>query len=90
MLKKYLFIAAIIIIGLSISLLISGNRILVSETKVQPGQTYVLPDWGNVGEAEQASLVCRYFTGRSIKAEVYWYSPNNILGKDQCPFIGHD
>lgn len=70
-----------------IFLLVSGNRVLLSETKVEPGQNYVVPEWGNLGEAQQASLVCKYFTGRAVKISVYWYSPINILGKDQCPFI---
>ena len=90
MIKKCLLIVVITTIVLWIFLLISDNRILVSETKVEPGQSYILSDWGNVGEAEQASLVCRYFTGRSITVKVYWYSANNFLGKDQCPFIIRD
>jgi hypothetical protein len=85
--KKLLIIIPVILFSVSIFLLISGNRVLLSETKVEPGQNYVLSEWGNLGEAEQTSLVCKYFTGRSVKISVYWYSPNNILGKDQCPFI---
>jgi hypothetical protein len=85
--KKFLIIVPVILFSIIIFLLISGNRVLLSETKVEPGQDYVLQEWGNLGEAEQASLVCKYFTGRSVKISVYWYSPNNVLGKDQCPFI---
>jgi hypothetical protein len=85
--KKFLIIIPVILFSIIIFLLISGNRVLLSETKVEPGQDYMLPEWGNLGEAEQASLVCKYFTGRSVKISVYWYSPNNVLGKDQCPFI---
>jgi hypothetical protein len=85
--KNFLIIIPIILFSAIIYLLISGNRVLLSETKVEPGQNYVVSDWGNLGKAEQASLVCKYFTGRSVKISVYWYSPNNLLGKDQCPFV---
>lgn len=62
-------------------------RILVSETKVQPGTTFVDPEFGDLGKEGQASLVCRYFTGRSVRTHAYWYSPNNMFGKDQCAFF---
>lgn len=78
-------LAAFVVI--SLLLLASGKRILVYEKKVNPGESYIVPEHGNLGEAQQASLVCRYFTGRSVLTSVLWYSPNNILGKDQCPFI---
>lgn len=71
----------------SLGLLISGKRILVHERRVNPGELYVVPEHGNLGEAGQASLVCRYFTGRGIITTVFWYSSNNLLGKDQCPFV---
>jgi|GEM_PF-1615063 hypothetical protein len=76
--------------GISLLLLVSGHRLLIWETKVEPGNTYILAEWGNLGEAQQAQLVCRYFTGRSIKPIVYWHSPNGIMGKDQCPFVVGD
>lgn len=43
---------------LCLVLLLSGKRLLVWETKVEPGETYIIPDWGNVGEGkENAALV---------------------------------
>lgn len=76
-----------LVISISLLLLISGKRVLIWETKIDPGETYELPEWGNLGEAGQSQLVCRYFTGRSIKVGVYWYSPDGLMGKDQCPFL---
>ena len=70
-----------------VTLLLSGKRVLVSETKVTPGEHFVVPDHGDLGSNKQASLVCRYFTGRSILTTVFWFSSNNIMGRDQCPFI---
>ncbi len=70
-----------------LSLLVSGRRVLVHEIKVSPGEHYVVPEHGDLGASQQASLVCQYFTGRSIVVSVFWYSSNNVLGKDQCPFI---
>lgn len=77
--------------AISLALLLSGKRVLISEKKVNPGESYFVSDYGNLGESKQASLVCEYFTGRSLLTKVFWHSPNNILGRDQCPFlIGED
>ncbi len=75
------------LIGCEVAILVLGFRVLVSETRVEPGQTYIVEGWGNVGAAQAPSLVCRYFTGRSVRPHVLWYSANNIMGADQCPFI---
>lgn len=76
-----------LVIVLWLALLVSGQRLLISEVKVEPGQNYVVPEHGNLGAANQASLVCKYFTGRKVVTSVYWFSPNNILGRDECPFL---
>jgi hypothetical protein len=31
---------------------------------------------GDLGRAAQASLVCKYFTGRNVIVKVFWYAPN--------------
>jgi len=78
----YVFIGGLIVADIMLSA--SGNRILLDERIVRPGEEVWVGEWGNVGDAGQASLVCRYWTGRSIKPMVYWYGSG---GKDQCPFI---
>lgn len=70
-----------------IALLVSGKRVLIHEVKVNPGEHYVVEEHGDLGASKNATLVCRYFTGRSVLVSVFWYSSNNIMGKDQCPFI---
>lgn len=65
----------------------AGARVLISEKRVEPGQIYFVAGYGDLGKADHASLVCRYFTGRHITTTVYWYSSNNVLGKDECPFF---
>jgi hypothetical protein len=81
------------LVGLAIAvlfcatLLFSGSRILVYEKMVNPGDYYVVADYGDLGKSDQGSLVCRYFTGRSILTRVFWHSHNDSFGKDQCPFI---
>jgi hypothetical protein len=79
-------------LGLSVCLvlLVTGYRVLVWETRVNPGQTYVVGEWGDLGKTQQPQLVCRYFTGRSVQVNVLWYSPNNLLGRDQCPFLARN
>jgi hypothetical protein len=78
-------VAALAVICLA--LLLTDSRVLVWENRVNPGETYVTDEWGDLGKAAQPQLVCRYFTGRSITMNVLWYSPNNIMGRDQCPFL---
>lgn len=88
---KVLSWVVVVILGAAIVaelvLLLGGYRLLVREDLVKPGQTYVLDGWGNLGTAQQAQLVCFYFTGRSILPTVFWYSQNGIMGQDECPFI---
>jgi hypothetical protein len=64
-----------------------GVRVLVYEHKVDPGHDYSVAEYGNLGNATQSSLVCKYFTGRNFVTSVYWYAPNNIMGRDTCPFV---
>jgi hypothetical protein len=68
-------------------LLVAGQRVLIAETKVEPGQSYVVDGWGDLGKAPQPSLACRYFTGHSIATAVWWYSAGHFRGRDSCPFI---
>ena len=84
---RYILIIVVSILFVPIILLISGKRILISEALVKPGEQYIVADYGNLGYSNAASLACKYFSGRSILVRVFWYSPNNFMGKDQCPFI---
>jgi hypothetical protein len=70
---------------LEVTLLIAGQRVLINQTLVQPGTSYVVPGYGDVGKSAQGSLVCRYFTGRNFTDNVLWYSDNNVTGRDECP-----
>jgi hypothetical protein len=76
-----------IICGANLALLVTDWRVLIHERKVTPGETYEVEGWGNLGSAQQSSLACRYWTGRSVVVSVLWYSSNNVMGRDQCPFI---
>ena len=69
------------------ALLLTGYRLLLSQKRVDPGQVFIVKDYGNLGDNNQSSLVCRYFTGRGTVVKVFWYSPNNLFGKDDCPFL---
>ena len=84
---RILMTTFVVVLLVSLILLLSGRRVLVWEVKVNPGDHYVVPEYGNLGAAYNARLVCRYYTGRSILTSVYEYSPNEVLGKAQCPFI---
>jgi hypothetical protein len=70
-----------------IGLLVSGYRVLMKETLVRPGEYYLVEGYDNLGDANQASLACRYFTGRAFMTIVFWYSESNVLGRDSCPFL---
>jgi hypothetical protein len=69
-----------------LALLISGQRVLVRERHIEAGEAGEAE--GFVGDRANARrLECWYFTGRSIRSTSYWYSPNGIMGKDECPFL---
>lgn len=75
-------------VGTSLALLMTDHRLLVGEKKVEPGDYVIVEDYGNLGENNGASLVCWYFTGRSITTRVFWYGSNGFFGaRDQCPFL---
>lgn len=89
-LVRYQRIAAVVALTMAAccgALLVSGRGILVAELKVEPGERVNVEGYGDISSASQATLVCRYFSGRSVLPKVYWYSPNGYLGKPQCPFL---
>ena len=73
MFKKIIIFLSIILLFF-LFLLLFDLRILVTETKVKntKGLDY---------------FICKYFTGRNLVDQEIWYSPNNFLGVDSCPFI---
>lgn len=85
--KKYLKMFAIIGTVVYLQLLIFDNRLLMSEVRVKVGQEYFADGYGNLGKNSQDSLVCYYFNGRKVFEKVYWYSSNNIMGRDSCKFL---
>ena len=81
-------ITAVAIMGLAwVAIVVTDTRILLEEKLVQPDQRYVVEGYGDLGASSQASLVCRYFNGRRVLSTVFWYAPNNFMGRDSCPFI---
>lgn len=89
-LVKVASFAAASVVAVWLALLFTGTGVLVSQTKVEPGQRYLVKGFGDVGDAKHACLVGRYFNGRGIESRVFWYSPNGILGKSACPFLLRD
>jgi len=82
-----IFIPLLVVVLLWGYLLFTDTRILLDETMVQPGQDYTVEGHGNLKGNSQPSLVCKYFNGRKVLHKVYWYSANNLMGRDSCPFI---
>ena len=87
MVKKLIISFISIALLFSLVLLFSGARVLFFEQKVNPGDFYEVPDYGNLGKMNGSSWVCRYFTGRSVITSVFRHSSNNFMGRDQCPFF---
>jgi len=83
--KRHIFGGIAISVWLLI--LVTDTKVLVWQTKINPGDSYHHEDYGDLGKNKQASLVGYYFNGRGIVSRVYWYSPNNMLGRDSCPFL---
>jgi hypothetical protein len=81
--KAFIFLLVL----LWIVILVSDTKVFIWEDKVNPGQKYFVDDYGELGKAGQSQLVGRYFNGRKIITRVFWYSPNNFIGRDSCPFL---
>lgn len=91
--SRFTRVAVILIVLLAaawVLILVTDSRVLIWQTKVEPGQSYYAAEYGDLGRDGQASLVGRYFNGRGIITRVFWYSSNNMLGRDSCPFILRD
>ena len=70
--------------------LVTDTKVLLWQTKVKKGQYYYVEEHGDLGKSNQSTLVGRYFNGRGIITKVFWYSSNNIFGRDSCPFVLRD
>lgn len=79
------WVIAALVLG-DLFLLLSGYRLLIGERIVEPGENVVVGEWGNLGEADQASIVCRYWTGRSVTPIVWWHGAG-FMSRDSCPFL---
>jgi hypothetical protein len=69
-------------------MIIFGIRLNTSQYLVDKGQPFpisVSKEYGDLNTANDSVLVCGYFTGLRFVHSVYWYSTNNIIGKDSCP-----
>jgi len=78
----------LLVLGLWICITVFGLRLNVSQKIIQKGEPFpasVSKDYGDVNTSSDGALVCGYFTGIRLVYSVYWYSPNNIIGKDSCP-----
>lgn len=77
---------AVALVAVNLLLLLTGTRLLIGERIVQPGQHVVVGQWGDLASNQQASIVCRYWTGRSVTPIVWWYG-NGFMSRDSCPFL---
>lgn len=73
--------------ALWLALIVTEKGVLVSQRLVKPGESFVVPGWGDIGEADQAGLACRYFVGTRIRWKAFWYSPDGVLGRADCPIF---
>lgn len=86
-------LAATIFFG-ELFILVSGMRVLINQYFVPAGYPEIdendkpiLDGSGNTSILKSDILICRYFTGRHIVRREYYYSENNFMGKDECPFV---
>lgn len=83
--RGMLFVVGVVILA-NLMLLVSGNRLLIGESIVQPGENVTVGQWGNLGQNAAASIVCTYWTGRNTVPTVWWYG-GGFMSKDSCPFL---
>jgi len=84
MLKRLVILAVAAALA-AVFLIATNQRMLVWETKVTPGDSYVVEGHGDLGKSQQPSLVCRYFTGVDVITKVVPYQPS--AGQGSCPFL---
>jgi hypothetical protein len=85
---RHLAIALVVsLLVADVLLLLSGRRLLISERRLSAGENVQVRGFGDMKSATQDSLVCTYFTGRSKVVRMFWYSANNMFGRDECPFV---
>lgn len=70
-----------------VALMLSGKGVLVSQDMTTPGKPYFVEGWGDLGKDRAPSLVCTYFVGTRLRKQVFWYSPEGIFGKADCPVL---
>jgi hypothetical protein len=87
MLRRLVILAVAAAIA-AVFLVATNQRMLVWETKVTPGDTYVVEGHGDLGKSKQPSLVCRYFTGVDVITKVIAYQPS--AGSTGCPFLAEN
>lgn len=58
-----------------IAMLATDTEVLLDEAIVK-----------NAGDTQE-TLVCKYFNGRKVLTETYWYAPNDLFGRSSCSFI---
>lgn len=86
--RRLLWGALALAVALEVAVLVSGQRVLVWQQRPTDNAPVSMPDYGRL---DSSSIVCHYFNGRGFVFRVYWYSPNNFMGRDSCPFlIGDD
>lgn len=77
-------VAAFVIFCLALQ--VTSTRVLIWQNSIPAGELPTEP--GRLASsASQDSLVCNYFTGRSVQKELYWDSRDGLIGVDECPFI---
>jgi hypothetical protein len=87
MLRRLVILAVAAAIA-AVFLVSTNQRLLLWETKVTPGDTYVVEGHGDLGKSKQPSLVCRYFTGVDVVTKVMAYQPSS--GQHGCPILAEN
>ena len=70
--------------NLEVLILVSGYRVLIWETHPSDDARVSVPEYGSL---DSGSLVCHCFNRRGVVFRVFYYSPNNMMGRDACPFV---
>lgn len=85
MVPRRVAFAVAFLIGLDLLLMASGQRLLLREKIIHPGDHYVTDEWDFRGVSKPV-VVCWYWSGRKLLSAGAWYG----VGKneiDECPFL---
>jgi hypothetical protein len=83
---KYLVHILVLFVILDLGMAVAGYGINYDKLLVEPGTTYYVEEYGDLGLQKTPTLVCRYWTVVGMKPAIFEYG-NAGEAKSDCPVM---